>query len=165
VCLASGSACSSGGTVTSVGVTSSTATQLTVSGSPITGSGSITLGLNLTGTEAKLVTSATAGTATHCANWDSLSGLGDAGNPCVTTNNDYISGVSSGLYIQSGLVTGCSSTCTINFGHTYSSATGLTCMAVGVNGSTNVATGSCSTSGFTTNTSVSSNYWLAVGVF
>jgi hypothetical protein len=84
ICLASGSACSSGGSVTSVGISSSTATQLTVSGSPITGSGVITLGLNLSGTEAKLVTTAAAGTATHVAVWNSLGGIGDGGAPPLT---------------------------------------------------------------------------------
>jgi hypothetical protein len=84
ICLASGSACASSGTVTSVGITSSTSTQLTVSGSPVTSSGSITIGLNLTGTQAKVVTASTAGTATHCANWNSSSGIGDAGGVCLT---------------------------------------------------------------------------------
>lgn len=94
VCLASGSACASGGTVTSVAVSSSTATQLAVSGSPITTSGTITLGLNLTGTEAKLVTAASAGTVTHCASWDGAGGLGDSGfacfNPTVTQSAGLI---------------------------------------------------------------------------
>jgi hypothetical protein len=84
VCLASGSLCASGGSVTSVGISSSTATQLTVSGSPVTGSGVITLGLNLTGTEAKVVTAAAAGTATHVAVWDSSGGIGDGGAPPLT---------------------------------------------------------------------------------
>jgi hypothetical protein len=84
VCLASGSACAAGGSVTSVGITSSTATQLTVSGSPITTYGSITLGLNLTGTEAKVVTAAAAGTATHVAVWNSSGGIGDGGAPPLT---------------------------------------------------------------------------------
>lgn len=91
VCLASGSACASSGTVSSVGITSSTSTQLTVSGSPVTSSGSITLGLNLTGTEAKLVTAAGAGTATHIAVWDSSSGIGDGGQvlPSFTGTSGY----------------------------------------------------------------------------
>ena len=85
VCLAVGSACTSMiSAVTSVGVASSTATQLTVSGSPITSAVTITLGLNLTGTEAKIVTAAAAGTATHCANWDSSGGIGDSGYACFT---------------------------------------------------------------------------------
>ena len=87
VCLASGSACASGGSVTSIGIASSTATQLTVSGSPVTGSGIITLGLNLTGTEAKIVTAAAAGTATHYAAWDSSGGLTDAGGGFTSGSN------------------------------------------------------------------------------
>ncbi len=161
VCLASGSACAD--SLNSVGIISSNSTQLTVSGSPLTSSGSITLGLNLTGTEAKLVTSAAAGTATHCANWDSSSGIGDAGSPCLTTSGNYIA-AASGMYLQSGLVS-CSSTCTVNFTHTYSSLIGLTCIATGVYGSVNVAPGTCLTGGFTINASASNAYWIAIGVY
>jgi Putative tail fiber protein gp53-like, C-terminal len=102
ICLASGSACSSSGTVSSVGVSSSTPTQLSVSGSPITSSGTITLGLNLTGTEAKLVTASTAGTATHCVNWDSLGGIGDSGSACATT--PAFTGTSGYQTLGSGLI-------------------------------------------------------------
>jgi hypothetical protein len=61
---------------------------LTVSGSPITTYGSITLGLNLTGTEAKVVTAAAAGTATHYAVWDSSGGITDGGASLFTSGNN-----------------------------------------------------------------------------
>lgn len=72
-------ACSGAGTVTSVGV--SVPTQMTVSGSPVTSVGTIALGLNLTGTEAKLVTATTAGASGNYAKWNGAGGLGDSGVP------------------------------------------------------------------------------------
>jgi hypothetical protein len=41
-----------------------------------------TVALNLTGSEAKLVTAAAAGSNGNCAKWDALGGVGDSGSPC-----------------------------------------------------------------------------------
>lgn len=65
------------GTVTSVAV--SVPSQLTVSGSPITTSGTIALGVNITGTGVKLASATTAGTSGHLVTWTSSGDLGDSG--------------------------------------------------------------------------------------
>ena len=91
----------SGGTVTSVGV--SVPAQMTVSGSPVTTSGTIALGLHTTGSGTDAVTASAAGTDGNCAQWSS-GNLGDAGAPCALgtsslTANGYQT-FGSGLILQ-----------------------------------------------------------------
>lgn len=73
------------GTVTSVAATT-TGTPLSVSGSPIISAGTFAFVLAVTGTEAKAVTAAAAGTSGNCAQWDSSGGVGDSGSPCGTSH-------------------------------------------------------------------------------
>jgi hypothetical protein len=75
ICLASGSSCAGNGTVTSVGLSSSNTTLLSVGGSPVTGSGTIALTLNVLGTDTKFVTGTTAGAANTSAVWDANGGI------------------------------------------------------------------------------------------
>jgi hypothetical protein len=77
VLVSSSEACQTG-TVTSVTVT--VPSQLTISGSPITTSGTLALGVNITGTGGKLVSASTAGTSGHIATWTSSGDLGDYGS-------------------------------------------------------------------------------------
>jgi hypothetical protein len=42
------------------------------------------VGVNTTGSEAKVVTAAAAGVLNNCANWDGSGGVGDAGFPCAS---------------------------------------------------------------------------------
>jgi hypothetical protein len=58
--------------------------QMTVSGSPVTGSGTITLGLNTTGNGTEVVTATNSGNAGDCVSWTSAGNISDAGAPCVT---------------------------------------------------------------------------------
>jgi hypothetical protein len=76
VLVSASEACQTG-TVTSVAV--SVPSQLTVSGSPITTSGTIALGVNITGTGVKLASATTAGTSGHAAVWTSSGDIGDGG--------------------------------------------------------------------------------------
>lgn len=73
---------SSGGTVTSIAAT--VPAQLTVSGSPVTTSGTLAFGVNATGSESELVTAPAAGTSGDCAQWNALGGIGAAGGACGT---------------------------------------------------------------------------------
>lgn len=70
------------GTVTSVGV-SSTAPFLTISGSPVTSSGTIALTFGATGAGTDVVTASAAGTDGNCAVWSS-GNIADAGGACGT---------------------------------------------------------------------------------
>lgn len=65
------------GTVTSIGI--SVPNQMTVSGSPVTTSGTIALGLNTSGTGSKVTTASTVGTSGHTVVWTSSGDLGDGG--------------------------------------------------------------------------------------
>jgi hypothetical protein len=55
-----------------------------------TGSGQTALGVNTTGTETKVVTSAGAGTPGNCPEWDASGGLSDAHVPCATGTTQYV---------------------------------------------------------------------------
>ena len=80
--------CSGAGTVSSVAMT--VPTQMTLTGSPITATGTFALGLNTTGTETKVVTSAGAGASGNYAKWDSSGGIADSGIPVAAfTATDY----------------------------------------------------------------------------
>jgi hypothetical protein len=73
ICLVTGSACS--GSVSSVGLSSSNTTLLSISGSPVTGSGTLAMTLNVLGTDTKFVTGTTAGSNGTSAVWDTNGGL------------------------------------------------------------------------------------------
>jgi hypothetical protein len=84
VLVSSSLACQSG-TVTSVAVT--VPSQLTISGSPITTSGTLAFGINGTGVGGLLVTASTVGTSGHAAVWTSSGDLGDAGSGVGTVSS------------------------------------------------------------------------------
>ena len=73
------------GTVTSVAVT--VPSQLTITGSPITTSGTLAFGINGTGTGGLLATASTAGTSGHAVVWTSSGDLGDAGSGVGTVSS------------------------------------------------------------------------------
>jgi hypothetical protein len=77
VLVSSSEACQTG-TVTSVAVT--VPSQLTISGSPITTSGTLALGVNITGTGTMLASSSAAGTSGHIVVWTSSGDIGDYGS-------------------------------------------------------------------------------------
>ena len=70
------------GTVSSVAAT--VPAQMTISGSPITSTGTLAFGMNTTDSAAtKVVTADAAGTSGNCAQWASGGKLGDAGSACA----------------------------------------------------------------------------------
>lgn len=76
ICLASGSACNSGGTVSSVGLSSSNTTLLSITNSPVTGSGTIAMTLHTLGTDTKFLTATSSGVSGQPAYWDANGGVG-----------------------------------------------------------------------------------------
>lgn len=75
--LVSASLACQSGTVTSVAVT--VPAQMTISGSPITTSGTLAFGINGTGTGDLLATASVKGTSGHLVTWTSSGDLGDSG--------------------------------------------------------------------------------------
>lgn len=91
------------GTVTSVDAT--VPAQMTIAGNPITSSGTLAFGLNVTGTGTKVATATAAGVDGNCAQW-ATGNVGDAGNPCAVkypfTGTSGYQKLSSGLILEWG---------------------------------------------------------------
>jgi hypothetical protein len=101
--LVSASTACQAGTVTSVAV--SVPAQLTISGSPITTSGTLALGINGTGTGTELVTAAAAGAPGHAAVWTSNGDVGDGGAPSAGTVTSVALSMPTGFSVSGSPIT------------------------------------------------------------
>jgi hypothetical protein len=110
VCLASGSACASSATVTSVGLSSSNTTLISVAGSPVTTAGTLAMTLNVAGTDTKFATTSASGTNGNVAVWDANGGLTDGSVKAVVIRT----GSAAGCTTPVGTGLSCTTTVTWN---------------------------------------------------